>query len=149
MRARGYGFGYQKLKFTIADFRFYLDVECIMGANKIGRYGVDFRCNANDSYYCFSISPSGYYSLEIYTNKTWRSIISYRFSDLIRRGNSPNSLMVEMVGQKITLGVNGQILATAIDSTLKSGYFGLYVVTSKDDSVKEIRFRNFRLYSLE
>ena len=53
-----------------------------------------------------------------------------------------------MIGEKITLGINGHILETVSDSTLAYGHVGLYVGTGSNDSVSEVKFRDFQLFSL-
>jgi hypothetical protein len=64
------------------------------------------------------------------------------------QGDRVNSLMVEARGQKITVGVNGHILETVMDNNLASGSIGFWMQTGIDLTA-EVRFRNFRLYSLE
>lgn len=166
IRVRDSGFGSQNLKVNLADFRLYLEAEFIAGSKETDRYAIYFRNNGKGSFYAFSILRSGCYTLRARVNKAlrgirhperkvnaqpeWTILIDSRFSDLIRSGNNPNSLMIEMAGQKITLGVNGYILDTVMDNTIaEPGSIGLYVFTDKDYSVKEVRFRDFRLYSLE
>ena len=57
--------------------------------------------------------------------------------------------MPEMAEQKMTLGINGHFLATLLDNRLADGYVGLLAGTETNDSFTEVRFRDFRLYSIE
>ena len=95
-----------------------------------------------------AISSSGYYHVRTKDSENWRDILKDRFSEFIKQGDRTNSLMVEAIGQKITVGVNGHILETVMDNSLTSGSIGFWLQTGLD-STAEARFRNFRLYSLE
>jgi ClpX C4-type zinc finger protein len=137
---------------ALANFRVHVDAEFTTHSGTGAHYGVVFHAkndNGKHSFYYFAISRSGYYSLKIYDHKEWKDILNYRYSEFIRRGDSTNSLMVEMVEQTITLGINEHILATLLDNSLADGYVGLLVCTGINDSFVEARFRDFRLYSIE
>lgn len=139
----------------LANFRVYVDAEFTRHSVSSAHCGVVFRArNDNEhSFYYFRILRSGHYALQIYANEEWKVILNERFSDLIRTGDNTNSLMVEMVNKKITLGINGHILDTVMDNNLVYGYVGLLVGTGNNDSFAdsfaEARFRNFRLYAIE
>ena len=146
------GYGLSPLEITMANFRIHFDAEFVTSYNETDQYGVIFRRNdRNNDYlwYYFFISRAGYYTLGFHFLADWKTIIDNRFSEFIKRGDATNSLMVEMVGQKITLGVNGHILDTVMDNKIAKGYFAIYVTGERTDSYVEARFRNFRLYSLE
>jgi hypothetical protein len=142
------GYSYNSLKIPLANFRLCFDAELVSSNKETDRYGVHFRDNKK-GYYDFSVSQSGKYALWRVFDGEPNYIIYNRFSELIRRGNSTNSVMIEMVGQKISLGINGHILDTAEDYSIMDGYFGLYVSAEKTDSILEVRFRNFLLYAIE
>ena len=100
-----------------------------------------------DSFYLFSIC-FGSYALLLYSNHEYRFLLSYRSSEFISN-DSINSLKVEMIGQRIILGINGHILDAITDNSLPSpGYVGLFV-SKEEDSLMRAKFCGFRLYSLE
>jgi hypothetical protein len=140
---------YRFPRIPLASFRVHVDAEFLTHNGSHVHFGVVFRVNNDhdiDSFYCFAILPSGNYGLFIRVNEHWETILDYRPSEFIRRGDSSNSLLVEMAGQKITLGVNGHCLATLLDSRLPDGCVGLFAGTRSNDSFVEARFRDFRLY---
>ena len=53
-----------------------------------------------------------------------------------------------MVGETITMEVNGHALATVRDNTLAAGNVGVVVAQYSSDSFAEARFRDFQLYAI-
>jgi hypothetical protein len=142
---------YDFLRIAIADFRIHVDVKFEINSQDTATCGIYFRiCDNGKNFYNryrFAISRFGSYALHSYIDKEFQSILDYQFSEFIRRGDNTNSLMVEMVGQKITLGINGNILNTVADNRLTSGFIGLFVNSGDNKSFVEARFRDFRLYA--
>ena len=102
--------------------------------------------NDEGTSYRFLISYDGYYTLEVYIKDENKSLPYYYYSEFIK-DDGINSLIVEIAGQKITLGVNGQILQTIMDDNCILGGVGVCVGRTKN--AVAVRFRNFRVYSLE
>jgi hypothetical protein len=136
----------------IVDFRVYVDAQFANTSGNTTECGVVFRLksiNGEDSYYKFIISRTGSYALRIHCQGGHQDILSDRFSEVINRNERTNTLMVEMVGQKITLGINGHFVATVLDNYLPYGHVGLLVAANTSDIYAETRFQDFRLYSIE
>jgi curved DNA-binding protein CbpA len=138
-------------KIQVENFSVEVDAEFLSQSGKTSEYGIVFRLQSNsskDNYYRFAISKSGYYSLHIHLDGNYQTLQEYKSSSKIITNGGTNTLMAKMVGENITLGVNGYVLARLTDSKISSGNVGLIASAQVNDLFAEARFTNFRLFSL-
>jgi hypothetical protein len=137
----------------IADFKVFVDAQFMRYEVNNASYGFVFRARAAPkniySRYVFLVSGLGYYGLwAVGEDVEPSTIVDWCFSEWIKRdSHATNSLMVEMVGQRITLGVNDHILTSVTDAKRAMGKVGVLVYPGSGTFV-EARFRDFRLYAL-
>jgi len=137
--------------FPVSDFRVFVEAQFVQGSGTTSECGIVFRLTTRargDNYYRFAISASGYYSLYAHIENLYSTIINYQYSELFNRHSKFNELMVEMIGSKIRIGINGQILSIKNDFRLSNGNIGLLVSANKNDFSAEARFRKFKLFSI-
>jgi hypothetical protein len=91
----------------------------------------------------------GFYRLHSESTKEARVIIDWQSTESINRVYTTNSLMIEKVEKQVTLGINGQIVATTTDSGLRPGHVEQFVRSYKEfirrSKIPEI----FQLYSID
>jgi hypothetical protein len=58
-----------------------------------------------------------------------------------------NAWMVEMIGDRVSVELNGHALGRIRDNRLKSGFVS--VLVSGDSKYSEAKFNNFLLYAIE
>ncbi len=137
------------LAIPVFNFKVCVDAQLVKGGDKVV-YGVCFRrIKDSNGLSCYQfIFNSGSYCLLLWRNGEYKFLLEYRSCEFIRQ-DSINSLMVQMRGQEITLGINEHILDTITDTSLALPSYAGISVSKPEHSRAEVRFRNFRLYSLE
>lgn len=136
------------------DFKAQVDVELNIQSGKTADCGLvfcaeDSNPNGTFFFYAFTVSRNGFYRLHRSSKTEAKAIIDWQSTDLIHPGDATNSLLIEKSGKTVTLGINGQIVATTTDGGLRPGCVGMFVQSYKDDLYAEARFRNFCLYANE
>jgi hypothetical protein len=137
----------------MADFMAFVDAQFMRYEVNSASYGLVFRADmaANNIYsrYVFLVSRSGYYSLWAMGKDVEPStMVDWCVSEWLQHdSHATNSLMVQKVGQRITLGVNDHILTSVTDAKLATGKVGVFISPGSGTFV-EARFRDFRLYAL-
>ncbi|MGC8856740.1 MAG: hypothetical protein ACP5QU_08080 [Anaerolineae bacterium] len=120
------------------------DVRIEVDAGKLGgpdenRIGVICRYSGND-YYFFIITSDGFYGLGLFQNgkATLLNAPEMQSSPVIKTGLAVNHLRADCIGEKLSLYVNGELLAEAHDATLKEGEMGLLAGTFSHPGVDVI-----------
>jgi len=122
----------------------FTDVRMEVDAGKLGgpdenRIGLICRFSGGD-YYFFLISSDGFYGIGIF--KGGQAILlgqsEMQASSYIKTGLAVNHLRADCTGNTLTFYVNGFQIASAQDSTLKSGDVGLLVGTFTQPGVDVI-----------
>lgn len=112
------------------------------------RYGLMFRVQDPSNYYLFQIDCDSRYRFVRYVADAATPLVDWTTSNDIERGaQAANTLSVTAQGGTFLLGVNGQPLTTAGDTTFAKGRFGVMVGsnTTKDFTVI---FDNFKANKL-
>ncbi len=112
-------------------------------ANNNTDYGVICRTADPESgvgYYLL-ISGDGYYAIAKGTDEGYEWLVDFTESSAIRQGNATNHIRAVCNGSKLSLTVNGVLLAEAEDSEFTSGDIAL-TATSYESSPAEVRFDN-------
>jgi hypothetical protein len=125
---------------ALADGTVTVTVKQVSGAtNKLS--GIVFRRLSTGSYYLTQIDGLGHWSLDKVVNGTHTSLIPQQSSPAIRMGTGvTNTLTVQMVGGRFTIGANGTPLGSATDATFASGLIGLV-----GDAESEVAFTNLTI----
>jgi hypothetical protein len=106
------------------------------------RYGILFRYADTNNWYAFEVSHDGYFRVSKRVEGTFSDVIPWTYSDSIHPGLADNHLAVDALGTRISVGANGQTLATTSDTSHSFGFAGLMAGTSVDQSVW-VYFDNF------
>lgn len=108
--------------------------------------GILFR-KSDDGFYKFAMHRDGYYSFSACYKDKWSRLIDRQHSDLFENGD--NKLMVKMVGRKIKLGVNGELLASLQDDKLLEGRVGIFAATGEEELIASAAFRDLSIYQIQ
>lgn len=106
-----------------------------------GAAGIVFWHASPNDYYLFAVSSDGYYQVGHFQGARWATVIPWTKSPAIVVGGA-NNLRVETVGTRLTVGVNGQQLASADDPGGGGGAVGL-LATSFGQPGVVVGFTNF------
>lgn len=120
-----------------------VDVSQYSGPDNNG-FGVVCRLQEEGDGYYFAISGDGYYSISINTDDFY-DLVTWESSGAINLGTSTNNMVVSCIGSRLTLEVNGTVLAEATDSTFSSGDIGLFAGTFEENTLAEVHFDNLVL----
>lgn len=124
------------------------DVRIEVDATKVGGddnnlFGVICRYQDVDNFYEMIISSDGYYEISkvIGGSRTPLTEEQMQFSESIPTGNTKLRLGADCIGSKLTLKVNGTVIAEVQDSDIAAGDIGLLAGTFDVPGV-EIHFDN-------
>jgi len=129
----------------------FTDVSVEVDAHKIGgvddnEFGVICRYQDIENFYAASISSDGFYGLIRIVNNEfgYLGMDAMQGSDVINLGSASNHIRLDCVGNTLTLYVNGEMVATATDSSYAHGDVGLYAGTFATPGI-DILFDNFKV----
>ncbi len=129
---------------SFTDVVIEVDAAQVSGpANNNTDYGVICRTADPESgtgYYLL-ISGDGYYAVVKGTDEGYDWLVDFTESSAIRKGNSSNRIRAVCNGSKLSLTVNGTLLAEVEDSQFTSGDIAL-TATSYENTPTEVRFDN-------
>jgi hypothetical protein len=143
-----YRFGYQNGLYemaleveeaTIATFPhmkfedFSLEVDTTMvKATKDSQVNVLLRYKDDNNFYLFAIGNDGKYELGVVDAGGWTQIIKPTASDLIKTGDgAQNHIKIIFNKSKLSISINGTLVQTLEDNTIRSGDIGLSITTKK------------------
>ncbi len=129
-----------------ADLRIEVDATKAGGADD-NDFGVICRytsANDNPSFYQFMGTSDGYVGIVLVNGGDQKMISSEKLqpSDSVKQGDATNHMRADCIGDTLTLYINGTKVASATDSTLKSGDVGLIAGTYSTPGT-DILFDNF------
>jgi hypothetical protein len=129
---------------SFTDVMIEVDATQVSGpANNNTDYGVICRTADPESgigYYLL-ISGDGYYAIAKGTDAGYEWLVDFTESDAIRQGNATNHIRAVCKGPKLSLTVNGVLLAEVQDSEFTHGDIAL-TATSYEIVSTEVRFDN-------
>jgi len=137
-----YKWGNPGLNFT--DVIIDVDAKKIAGPEE-NDYGVICRYKDEDNFYFFTIGSDGYYGVSRMSNgeESLVGMDQLEFNDTaINLGDASNHIRAKCVGDKLTLTVNGTVLADVKDANIASGDVGL-IAGTYDEPGADILFDNF------
>lgn len=109
-----------------------------------GDIGILCRLIDGDNYYALEVSEDGYYTIWKVVNGEFASLVDWTSSNLIPTDGSPFLLNASCNGAQLSVGINGELLATATDSDLTTGYVGL-IAGTYDNGGLVVSFDNFEV----
>ncbi len=127
---------------------FVLEVEAKeAGGSPVG-YGILFRRSGRKKFYVFNVSNTGKYKFSKQTSKRWRweNVVNWTKSPYIKKGSKWNHIKVSADGPKIKLYVNGSLLLSIKDSSLKRGNIALITNTGNKHGNVTVLFDNLVVY---
>lgn len=110
--------------------------------NNNNSFGVGCRIRPNNDGYYLRISSDGFYAITRIADGTPVNLVEWTASPAIQQGAATNTIQVTCEGSSLALSVNGQPLASAMDTTFTSGDVAL-TATSFEATGTEIHFDNF------
>lgn len=131
---------------TFTDVR--VEVDAWKASGPDGDAAIICRYKDEQNFYLLNITTDGYYGISkiVAGEDTLIGSDMLEFSSLIKTGaGEVNHLRADCIGNRLSLYVNGDILAEVTDSDLTSGDVGLASGTY-DDPGTEMRFDNFVVY---
>ncbi|MCW5875278.1 MAG: trypsin-like peptidase domain-containing protein [Anaerolineales bacterium] len=128
---------------SFGDVVINVDVN-IEQASHIGDIGLICRYIDADNYYVLEVSEDGYYSIWKMINGSYTSLVDWASSNLIPVDSEPFVLNASCTGAQLSLGINGNLLASTTDGDLTSGGVGLFVGTF-DSGGLVVSFDNFEV----
>ena len=106
------------------DFAVEIKAGCVI-AETPAEYGLIFRMQDSQNFYCFSVTNEGYWQLRKRVSGAWQVILAPAFSGAIVTGDYWNYLGVVCLGSSITLYVNEEQVGQTSDSEFGSGWIGV------------------------
>ncbi len=112
------------------------------GPTNDNAYGVACReqDGSGDGYY-LRISGDGYYSIAKAAGGEFTALVEWAESSAIKQGNATNHIRAMCNSATLALFVNGQRVATVVDSTFASGDIAL-TATTYEEGMTEVHFDN-------
>jgi tetratricopeptide (TPR) repeat protein len=126
------------------DFTLEIDARLVSGPVENG-YGVIFRAQQSDDFYCFMVSGNGFYNVWKWLDDNYTYLQEWTESGFINEGNSTNHLKVVCQGSQIEVYANGHYLTTVIDDSFTGGCLG--VVAGASEFEAHAAFDNIKVYS--
>lgn len=109
-----------------------------------GDIGVLCRYVDADNHYALEVSEDGYYSIWKRVNGEVLYIVEWALSDLIPTDGSPFVLIAACDGAQLSVGINGNLLATGTDTDFVVGGVGLIAGTWENSGLI-VSFDNFEV----
>ncbi len=109
-----------------------------------GDIGVLCRYVDADNFYALEVSEDGYYSIWKEVNGEAVYLVDWALSDLVPVDSSPFVINASCDGSQLSVGINGELLATATDTDFATGYVGLIAGTWENGGLV-VSFDNFEV----
>ncbi|MEX2160676.1 MAG: serine protease [Anaerolineales bacterium] len=107
-----------------ADVVISVDVNIERAAGD-GDIGILCRFVDANNFYALEVSEDGYYTIWKVVNGEKVYLVEWTPSDLIPTDGSPFVLLAACGGSQLSVGIDGELLATVTDTDLSFGYIGL------------------------
>jgi hypothetical protein len=122
------------------DFILEVDTQLIAGTDD-NWHIIDVRDSGGGNFYSFAISADGYFIIKRVVGGSGTNL-AFSTSPYINQGwGVVNSVHIECVGNRLSLSVNGHLLAEVYDSANSAGDISLGV-SSLDGTYSEIAYDN-------
>ena len=137
---------------SFSNVRLEITATKLAGPDDSNWYGLVCRLQTVEGradFYAFIISSDGYYGIGKHVNGGPFGLISadrMQFSNAVIQGENTNLVAAECVGNRLTIYVNGVLLAEVEDNDLAGGQAGLIVGTFTEPGA-QILFDDFAAYA--
>lgn len=114
-------------------------------------YGLFFAgagAGAEERFYAFIVSPTGYYALVRYQGGVESFLVPWTAAEVIRRGAATNRLSVARLGDWVHCAINGVPVLARQDAALAQGTRLGLIAFCWETPYAEVRCDNFRLLPL-
>jgi hypothetical protein len=109
-----------------------------------GEYGMVFRQSDLGSYYVFGISETGQFSVYLFDDQQWKSLIDWSESTTIKTG-APNTLSIIAQDSTYYLLINDEQVGEFEDARLTGGQVGLMISLSEAGDTAIWEFDDYEL----
>jgi hypothetical protein len=137
---------YRRNAGRFGDFIMEEDIRLVSGPEN-SNYGLIFRCQDDDNFYRFLVSPNGNYVIGARLDGKWVDMPRWMMSEYIEKGYNTNHLKVVCKGNQIEVYVNGHFLTSVVDDSFADGYIGGMIGTNEPGA--HVAFDNLKVYSTE
>jgi hypothetical protein len=127
-------------RYDLADLLMVVEARRVAGPLD-NQYGVIVRYQDRANFYLFTVSSDGQYAVQMLCDDSWKDLVQWTPSDVIRQDDGFNLLRVEARGSEMRFLVNGELLCVVQDATISSGSIGLAAGSFTEPEV-EVRFDN-------
>lgn len=137
---------------SFSNVRLEVTATKLGGADDSNWFGLMCRLQTIESqasFYAFIISSDGFYGIGKQVNNSPFALISadkMQFSNAVIEGDNTNLIAAECVGNRLSIYVNGVLLAEVEDADLNGGQAGLIVGTFAEPGA-QILFDDFAAYA--
>ncbi len=109
-----------------------------------GGYGIIVRdqgpgprdgLNQRGSYYVLEVGDRGEVGMWRRDQGTWVDLVPWTPTGAVRPGLGENTVMVEALGERLSLSVNGTMVASTADNTLGSGSIGIFLGGDENEAL--------------
>jgi S1-C subfamily serine protease len=114
-------------KESFSDFIVTINTRVISSSGD-GEYGVICRHQDNENFYGFAVSEDGWFSIWMMEENEFEMVLDWDYSREIPT-YAPLTLTVACIGNKLTLAVDGIVMAEVTDYTYSRGDIGLFAGT--------------------
>jgi hypothetical protein len=116
-----------------------------MPADPSADAGLVLRANDTDSaWYYYSVNDKGEYCFGWYDGKEWNMLIPDTATTVFKPGQT-NRLSIGVQGEQFIFLINGQVVGTFKDASLKAGNIGVGVNLPQADQKANFEFSNFSI----
>ncbi len=127
---------------SFSDFAVEVDATQISASDDNNNaYGVMCRVQPNGEGYLLRVSGDGQVAITRILNDKFEDLAAWTASNAVRQGNATNHLLAACDGPKLSLTVNGQLVAQIEDTAFTSGDIAL-TATTYTDTPTEIHYEN-------
>jgi len=110
-------------RLSLDNFSLEVDAAQVSGDDD-NEYGLAYGYQDRDNYYEIAISGDGYAGSYVKERGDWHTIVAFRPSEAINRGNAVNHLHLEVLEGTFSLYVNGQLAFQDYDNRFREGLIG-------------------------
>ncbi len=141
-RGQGVGIYTRLIDYTWEDTVVSVQVRQVEGTQN-NWMGVTCRQQDEENYYLFAISADGYYLIMKVEDGLRSKLAGPVISPVITPGREANQLEARCEGTRLSLSVNGQLLATRTDISFAAGSVALFADAAEVGSTTTVAFDAF------
>ncbi|MGC9333024.1 MAG: hypothetical protein ACP5JJ_02680 [Anaerolineae bacterium] len=132
----------------LSDFLLEAEARQVEGALD-NNLGLLVRYEDDEHFYWFQISSDGYFSVDLWEEGEWTSLVGWEASPAIQQGlDATNRLRLVCRGNEFEFYVNDSLLTTLVEGTYSTGNIGLAIGTFDEPGVV-VHFDNVLVRALE